>query len=174
MKNLMKLNEIASKPDGTYVGVKYDRESCKIIKQLALDLGVPNRITSDKIHSTVIYSRKYVPELKANNDIYPMNARGLELTIFDTRDGKRALVLKLKCQRLVDRHNQIMSEYQTTYDYPEYVPHITLSYDCGDFDPKSYKGELPKLTIDEEYVEDLVLDWQNKPKKKKEEPKKED
>lgn len=159
----MKLNEIAKKiPDGSYVGVYFDKDSIKAIKELTLSLKVPNRIPSDKMHSTIIYSRKYVPELKADNSHYPMEAVGKELHIFNTQDDKRALVMKLDCQALVDRHNDIMAEYQTTYDFPEYIPHITLSYDCGDFDPSDYSGKLPKVIILEEYVEDLIMDWQNK------------
>ena len=159
----MKLNEIAKKvPDGSYVGVRFDKETKKAIKELMLELKVPNRISSDKLHSTIIYSRKYVPELKANNDLYPIKAKGIDLHIFDTQDKKRALVMKLDSRKLVDRHNEIMAEYQTTYDFPEYIPHITLSYDCGDFDPSTYTGKLPAVTIEEEYVQDLILDWQNK------------
>lgn len=159
---MMKLNEIAKKPDGTYVGVKLDKESCKKIKELCKELDVPNRVPTDKMHSTIIYSRKHVPELKADNSKYPMIGTPTELHIFNTQDNKRALVLKLKCPKLVDRHNDIMSEYQTTYDYPEYIVHVTLSYDCGEFDPSSFDGNLPDVVFVSEYVQDLVLDWQNK------------
>ena len=162
---MMKLNEIAKKADGTYVGTNIDKESKDRIKRLVLELGVQNGIRSDKMHVTLIYSRKYVPTLKAETSPYPMKAIGSSLEIFPTQDDKNALVMKLKCDELIDRHNQLMSEYQTTYDYDEYIPHITLSYDCGDFDPTSYTGEFPLVTITDEYVEDLVLYWQNKEKK---------
>ena len=55
-----------------------------------------------------------------------------------------------------------MDEYKTTYDFPEYIPHITLTYDAGDFDPSSYTGDLPEIEYASEYVEDLVLDWTDK------------
>lgn len=158
----MKLNEIAKQANGTYMAVKYDKDAAEAIKELSNTLKVPNPLSREKMHTTIIYSRKHAPDLKANNDLYPIIAKGKELHIFPTQDKKNALVLKLECEALVNRHNEIMAEHQTTYDFPEYIPHITLSYDCGDFKPDDYTGELPQeLTIIQEYVEDLVLDWQN-------------
>lgn len=158
---MMKLNEIA-KTSGTYVGVKLDDESCDRLKKLCKELGVPNRVPRDKLHSTIIYSRKHVPDLKADNSSYPIEATSIKLDIFDTKDKKRALVLKIKCKELVKKHNNIMSEYDATYDYDEYIPHVTISYNCGDFNISDFKGELPTVTFSSEYVEDLVLNWQNK------------
>lgn len=163
----MKLNEIVKQANGTYVGVKLDKESCKRIKELCKIIDVPNRVTTEKLHSTIIYSRKHVPELKADLTNYPIKAKAKEFHIFNAQDGKKALVLKLDCPALVDRHNHIMSEYGTTYDFPEYIPHVTISYDCGDFLPSDFDGELPEITFTSEYVEDLVLDWQNKVKEEK-------
>lgn len=162
ISNIMKLNEIASNTKGTYVGVKLDKESRKKIKDLCKDIGVSNPTSSDKMHSTVIYSRKYATGLEADSTGYPITAKPKCLHIFIAQDGKRALVMKLDCPELVARHDYIMSEYGTTYDFPEYIPHITLSYDCGEFEPSDYKGSLPNVTFTGEYVEDLVLDWQNK------------
>lgn len=163
----MKLNEVKKVADGTYVGAKLNKESCKKIKELCKAIGVPSRVTSEKLHTTLIYSRKHVPEIELQPDLYPMTAKTVGFHIFDTRDGKRALVLKLKCKELIDRHKQIMSQYDTTYDFPDYIPHVTISYDCGDFSPDSYSGPLPDITFTHEYIEDLVLDWQNKVKEVK-------
>lgn len=164
----MKLMEIKRKqPDGIYVGLNVDKETKLRIKQLCKTLKIDNRVSGDKLHTTLIYSRKYVPDIKLNEELYPMTVKGKELEVFDTRDGKRALVLILDAPKLTERHNEIMSEYQTTYDFDEYRPHITLCYDCGDFEPKSYGGLLPEVTYTGEYLEDLVLDWQNKEKEEK-------
>lgn len=162
----MKLNEIKKdeQPDGTYAAAKMDKKSCDKIKQFCIENNIPNRVSSEKLHTTIIYSRVKAPELKANQDIYPIKASCASLEIFKTFDEKNALVMKLDCPQLVQHHNNIMEEHGTTYDFPEYVPHITISYDCGDFNPSSFVGELPMVTFIMEYVEDLVLDWQNKNK----------
>lgn len=164
----MKLEEISKKaPDGIYVGAKFDKETCLAIKKLCQTIKVPNRVTSEKLHTTIIFSRKYVPDIELEEDMYPLTTKVKGFKIFDTQDKKRALVLELDCSELVDRHNEIMAEYGTTYDHPEYIPHITISYDCGEFEPLSYGGLFPEITIKEEYKEDLVLDWQNKKPEKK-------
>lgn len=157
----MKLHEIAKQLDerGTYVGARLDDESKDKIVALIKRLGVENAPSTDSLHSTIIYSRKYAPTLKANSSLYPMFATPKTLHIFKTRDKKNALVLKINCPKLVDRHTELMSEYDLTYDFSKYIPHITLSYDSGDFDPKNYDGKLPDLYFVKEYVEDLDLNW---------------
>jgi 2'-5' RNA ligase len=157
----MKLYEIAQKvkPDGTYVAATMDKDSLNKIKTLQKELNIPNEISRSKMHTTIIYSKKYNPNVKADQSNYPMEAKAKELTVFKQRNDKNALVLKLECQGLEDRHNYLMTEYNLTYDFPQYHPHITLSYDCGDFNPSNYKGELPSVTFVSEYVEDLIMNW---------------
>ena len=163
-KEQMKLENITESkaPDGTYVAAVLSKASKKKVKELMINLGLTNRVSSDKMHITIIYSRKYVPELEANNNLYPMSASPIGLEVFDMRNGKRTLVLRIKSNPLTKRHNDIMDKYGTTYDFPEYNPHITLSYDIGEFDPTSYEGDLPNIELESEYVEDLVLDWTDK------------
>lgn len=161
----MKLNQLVTTsktPDGVYVAVNLNKESCDKIKKLANDIGVDNVVARGKMHCTVIYSRKYVPDIEVDQSVYPMEANAKCLHIFRTFDNKNALVLKLDCPQLVERHNFIMDKYKTTYDFEEYIPHVTISYDCGDFNPEDFTGELPNIVFVGEYLEDLILDWQNK------------
>jgi hypothetical protein len=158
----MKLNEIVTPPAGTYVGTVFDNNTKKELRQLMIDLKIPNRTPSKRLHSTIIYSKKHIPDFETTTEGYPKTATCRKFHIFDTRDGNRALVLILDCQSLVDRHNEIMQNSDATYDFPRYIPHITLSYDCADFDPESYKGTFPSIVITGEYAEDLKLDWNDK------------
>ena len=159
----MKLHEIAQKvPDGSYVAVKYTDESRDILKKFVDELDIPNQLSRSKYHTTLIYSRKYNPNIEVDQSKYPIELVGKELTVFPTQDGKRALVMKFDSPELVDRHNYLMSEYDLTYDYDEYVPHVTLSYDIGDLTYDHFDGTLPTVTVHDEYVEDLIFDWQNK------------
>jgi 2'-5' RNA ligase len=55
-----------------------------------------------------------------------------------------------------------MKKHDATYDFPEYKPHITLSYDIGDLDEKNLPDigkYVDEIGIDEEYGEDLDLNW---------------
>lgn len=72
-------------------------------------------------------------------------------------NGKRALVLVLDSDYLHFRHNVGMA-LGATYDFPSYIPHITLSYDI-----KSLSFEKERIDLEvirsKEYVEELDLDW---------------
>ena len=45
--------------------------------------------------------------------------------------GPVKLVAVVDCDQLKNIHTHMHLKYKATYDFPEYVPHITLSYDCG-------------------------------------------
>lgn len=85
-------------------------------------------------------------------------AKPTELHVFETFDKKRALVIKLDCPYLEERHKYLMQKYNLEYDYDEYIPHITLSYDIGEMEvPKDVK--FPEFfRIQAEYKEDLNLE----------------
>lgn len=146
---------------GTYMAAKIDEESCKKIKKFCLQNNIPNRVETTNLHTTIIYSRASAPNLTPSSQMYPLEAKCTSLITFETSLGKNVLVLKLDSPELLEYHNNLMKEHNTTYDYPEYIPHITISYDCGGFNPNSFIGELPTVRFVSEYVEDLVLNWQN-------------
>lgn len=169
----MKLNEIVNldmdageenqeetKP-GTYAAVRFSDNTKDAIKQYQIDNEIPNRVPRDKLHCTLLYSRKHLPNYQAPGDYQqPMQGETQQLESWPTRpdeDGKTSncLVLRFRCDELYNRHNQLMDEHQATYDFPEYIPHVTFSYDVGDTDV----GQLPPyegpVEIVHEYQEDL-------------------
>ncbi len=68
-------------------------------------------------------------------------------------------LLILDCQSAEMRHAQLHTEYDLTYDYPEYKCHVTFSYDVGDLDISTLPKFEYTLILGEEYVEDLNLNW---------------
>lgn len=145
---------------GTYVGVRYAKESISMLKDLQRMYKIPNPTPSDKMHTTVLYSRTPVDFPIAENVNQSVD-RSVQFHVFNTRDGKRALVLKVKSDYLTSRH-ELGNELGASYDFPDYIPHITLSYDVGEktFSTKSFKLEK-NLTIETEYLEDLDLNWKD-------------
>jgi hypothetical protein len=145
---------------GVYVAVNYSVETLKEIKNIMDIHNIPNPLEVDKIHTTLIYSKVYDDVDILQNCRYPSFATGYE--IWKTQGGKNALVLKLHSPSLVERHQYLMGKYNLTYDYDEYKPHITLSYDV----PEDYdytKLSLPLFIMaNREYMEDLVDDWSSK------------
>lgn len=152
---------------GTYAGVRLDKKSNNLIETYMKEHDVPNRVPTDKLHITLLYSRKYLPNYKPSQTSYPMSAKTVGFHMWKTqslehKDSKNCLVLEINAPKLIKRHKELMDEHEATFDYPEYKTHITLSYDIGDFDI----SDLPKmhnlLTIEKEYKEDLDLNWADK------------
>lgn len=147
---------------GTYIGWRYNRDTIRDISQWMIDNNIPNPIKKEKIHSTIIYSRKEIdiePKGKLVASEYALSNR---LGTFDTQDNKRALIWFIDCPAMVNRHNYIMKTTDATYDYVDYIPHITLSYEIPaeyDVDKLTTKGLPLALQIVSEYKEDLNLDW---------------
>ena len=153
---------------GTYAGVNFSVKTLEAIRQFAIEHEIPNRLETRKLHTTLLYSRKHLPKYEPAGKIDPpMIATFKEWDMFLTRPTNgnkpnRCLVMKIDCFDLWKRHIFLMNEHSATYDFLEYVPHISLSYDIGDFDyhqlPK-FEGEIE---IVNEYSSILELDWAEK------------
>ena len=158
---LMELKEPKkAQKKGTYVGIRYSKESLELIASL-LD-SVPNPIDLSDVHTTLIYSRKYFDFKPKGKLEEPIKIKFKKYSIFTAKTGEACLVVELDSPELVARHNEIMKKYEATYDFDEYKPHITLSYNVGDgFDLSimSDAKELPAVYATKEYSEELNLNW---------------
>lgn len=96
--------------------------------------GITNAVDSSEYHTTIIYSKNPCPEAKEYDFKLPMHATVSGFKIFDAPLG-RCLVAALESEDLKTVNSDIMQRYGATSDYPEYIPHITLSY--------NYDGDLP-------------------------------
>lgn len=143
---------------GTYAELcpsnKSQRILEKIIQQLALDTPTP----SAELHCTVTYSRRPCPELGDYRPDIPIGADVLGFRIFSMQNGNRCLVLELHSDDIMDLHKYAM-ELGCSYDYPDYTPHITLSYNY----PYDQVPELDlhdiHLTFDQWNVQPLDPDY---------------
>lgn len=146
--------------NGSYVGVKYDDESVEKLVELQDKLGLENRVSPEDLHTTIQYSRNRVPDIEVMEDGGVLKTDGdYELELWG--DDEDILVLTFNSESLFNRHHDQMNEYDLTYDYDEYTPHITLSYGIGDqeFDLDSIDlEELGELKVSKEYYEDLMDD----------------
>lgn len=149
--------------NGTYVGLKMDPDSKEALK--AFQKSIPNPLSSSEFHTTLIYSRKpFTFESRGKLD-EPIVAKPKKFSIFDTQTGARCLVIELESKEIEERHRYIMDKYKATYDYPEYKPHVTLSYDIGDFDISKLKIEdVPEVKFVSEYDQPIDLEWEKKAK----------
>lgn len=145
---------------GVYVAVTYNQSAQDDLLDFIKEYNIPSTLKAEDFHTTIIYSRKYadIKDLEDNMEDSEIVAYPKELHVFETFDKKRALVIKLDCPYLEERHKYLMEKYNLTYDYDEYIPHITLSYDIGNMGlPENVK--FPKFfRINSEYKEELNLE----------------
>lgn len=159
----MKIIEIMEKDEkpGTYAAVTFDKDTVDALKQYIQDNDIPNPVTDSSLHTTLLYSRKHLPDYKAEGEYdHAMTGKAATIEIWKSQpdengDTSNVLVIAYKCDELKKRHKKLMDEHEATYDFDEYKPHVTLSYDAGDLEVK----DLPKfgklLKIVSEYQNEL-------------------
>jgi len=166
----MKLIDITEKKEtkGTYAGVRFSDKTKDAVKKYMKDNKIPNPLRTEKMHSTLLYSRKYCPDYEPAGEMEETligksdSFESWESQPDDDGNTSNCLVLKYTCDGLKDRHESLMKEHGATFDFDDYTPHITFSYDVGDLDPKKLPKFEEDIEIVEEYGEDLDLDWANK------------
>lgn len=146
----------AERPIGTYAAVTFSEATVKSIVELQEKLKVPNPLTSSKFHSTLLYSRVVLPNYVPQGELTPVVTSDTEdftIQIWPAKDKKNVAVLTYPCQWLKDRWEDLMEEHQATWDFPDFTPHVTLSYDVGDWKPKeqivSFSSKKPIVIVNE-------------------------
>jgi hypothetical protein len=133
--------EINTNIGGSYFGVKFsDLTVCRIMKYME-HYEIPNAVCEDSIHATIMYCDHTLPkdDYIAEGKIKPfIHAEFKCLAVWQTqavprRASTRCLVLKFNCPALMWRNLYLMSRYYPNINFKQYQPHITLSYDVGDF-----------------------------------------
>lgn len=145
---------------GTYVSVKFSEDTLSAIDDFIGANKIPNAVPSDKIHCTVVYSRVKIPYVTQSID--SVVSTKATTKVFETRDGKRALVLALDDAEELSQRHKYASILGATYDFPDYIPHVTVSYDIGKIDFPEGKVVDINFRVVSESVEDLDLDWKDK------------
>lgn len=145
----MRLSEVLGAGEGTYVGAHFSKESIHALVELQEEIGVPNPVPPTDFHTTIVYSRNTIDWTPA---VLNVSAGVVGYRVFG--DETRILVLELDCPTLTDRFEEAMDS-GATYDFPEYIPHITLSYDIGDFNIDVLNPPTLRLIVAQEFVDDL-------------------
>jgi 2'-5' RNA ligase len=162
------LAEVSQEVKGTYVAVKYNPWCILKLISLAKEFEVPNILDEADYHTTLIYSTIYADNVEVLENIRYIGIPK-EFEIWKSQSGKNCLVLKINSLPMVQRHDELMQRYGFNYGFPEYQPHITLSYDVGDWAGLEEINKVISLNkfyymvvTTHEYTEDLQLDWADK------------
>ena len=142
--------------NGIYMGARLDDESVDKLVDWCERYDVPNAIAKDELHTTIVYSREYEKVLA--HSLCHHKAKIAAIEEWTTQEGVPIVVLKLDSSDLQVRHKFMHEFYSTlTYDYEDYNPHVTLSYDIGIGFSVSKKANQEliglELTFDKEYLE---------------------
>jgi hypothetical protein len=151
---------------GTYSGVRFNEDTVNNIRTFIEEEEIPNGVPDNKLHSTILYSRKHCPNYEPRGDLdEPLVGTPTEFDVWQSQpdeDGNKSncLIMKYDCDGLVERHKQLMDEHDATFDYDKFRPHVTLSYDIGDMNIDNLDpSKIGDLNIVKEYGEDLDMDW---------------
>lgn len=138
----------------SYCGLIYSSKANNDIKKLCKDLNLNNR--NRNIHTTIIFSRKYVGEIESKGDI-SIFVKAKSFKLFNFHD-KKCLVLELDSEWINERFKFLKEKYNATNDFEIYIPHITLSYDYTETElpNESYLKDFNDLEIVNEYSKILV------------------
>ncbi len=116
----MKLTEIRATPDGTYAGARFSKVSRDNIEKYVAQNNIPNSPRMDSLHSTILYSRKYLPDFEPKGAYDPsIKGQPTGFEIWPSQpdeNGKKAncLVLTFDAPDLVKRHESLMDKHDAT------------------------------------------------------------
>lgn len=129
--------------------------------------GFETTTPADDMHVTVAFSRQRVDWMKAgeswsgNGDgtltVQPGGAR-----LVEPLGDKGAIVLLFNSSELAWRHEAIKRDAGASWDYPEYQPHVTITYAGADVDLAKVEPYRGKLIFGPEIFQELDEDWSSK------------
>jgi uncharacterized protein len=128
--------------------------------------GFETTLPADDMHVTVLYSRTAVDPMVMGESWGNQEDGGLVVTAGGPRAlekfGEGAVVLQFASWGLISRHKD-MIERGASHDYPEYLPHVTLTYSAPEgLDIASIVPFAGELRFGPEIFEPLDLDWKSK------------
>jgi 2'-5' RNA ligase len=121
-------------PDGTYAKAVLDNDSKDRIYELMDAIHLTSRVPKEDLHTTIMYSRKPCPKaMEMNGTAIPFRGKISGFNVWEDRGTKQTcLVAVVDCDFLRSVHEYMQKTYDAVYDFPKFIPHITLSYDGGD------------------------------------------
>ena len=122
--------------DGVYVAVKWDTKAMEQLAEYFHDK-IPEPFPAKDMHTTLACSRTYFTH-KLSNDVFIAEIDKLHI-FKNEKLGHTALVILLKSDSLSKRHEVIHQDENASYDFDEYKPHITLSYDVSSMSEEDLK-----------------------------------
>ncbi|MEH6676144.1 anti-CBASS protein Acb1 family protein [Phenylobacterium sp.] len=126
--------------------------------------GFKTTTPAEDMHVTVAFSRVAVDWMKAGeawtgdkDGKLTVNPGGARLV--EKLGDKGAVVLLFNSSELSWRHEAIRRDAGASWDFPEYQPHVTITYAGGDLDLSRVEPYRGKLVFGPEIFEEIDDDW---------------
>jgi 2'-5' RNA ligase len=147
IEQLLENSQIQFNP-GVYSSVTLDPHALEKIWKHLKQIGI-RLIPINKAHITVIYTKskpsKEIEKFDIGGYVEP---QGFGIFGKGTPNQPYVLVLKVKAPTLKQAHDKMKREYNLKPTYPNYEPHITLTYDINVVFPGlKHVSEKQKKTI---------------------------
>lgn len=144
--------------NGTFVGARLTKNSEKKLLHWMKENKIRKAVPRKDLHVTVLLDKKrefkwspvvFDPPLEIKSDSFKLKKFG---------EDDNVLVLSFSQPELEKRHEEGIEKHGIDWDFPSYIPHITLSYD-SDADPKDLLLPTFPLFLEKEYVTEYETDW---------------
>lgn len=156
MSRIEMVNKLfASRPQGTFVGLKLTPESISKLSNLLGTSDLDRIIDPHDYHLTLFYSTD-----KPISNYRPKTGFKYRAAVKDIDFLGKGLVLKLAAdENIIDRHNEIAESYKVDHSFDKLLPHVTVKYyedkdSLIKSDLKLLKSAIPdnlELEFDTEY-----------------------
>ena len=126
-----------AQPQGAYVALLVSPQSARDVHGWARLMGLTDLVPPDALHATLMYSREMGLDESMHGDSplpapITVDRHNLPRVNVLGRPGDAgALVQEYDCDRLQAAHRELRDRYGLEHSFPEYRPHVTLSYDAS-------------------------------------------
>lgn len=150
--------------------IRRDVVNAEAIRKHYKAQGLDPMTPANQMHVTIIYTLNPVDWMKAEDESWQENEKGQIVIkpggprmqdIFGPGPESRALVLMFSSSTLGYRHIRLRESLQADVSYPEYQPHITLTYEPGSVDPEAFEPYRGEIILGPEIFEDPADDYRS-------------
>lgn len=137
-----------------FVGRKVEKESAVKLRKFAHELGLTSALPVEDMHMTVVFSKTEVNwhDLEADNKKIIVTLSHLEML----GQNKDVLALNIKDYPYLNRRNKYYLDNGATSDWPDYKPHITLSWKASGLNVDLTKKFNDQIILEAEYFDDII------------------
>lgn len=127
--------------------------------------GFTSTLKAGDLHVTIAFSRKPVDWIKAGagwagDEEGRLTIKAGGPRIVEPLGPKGAVVLHFASNELVWRHEDIKRQTGASWDWDDYQPHITITYEGAGIDLSKVEPYTGKIELGPEVFEEVVEDWE--------------